>query len=277
MPPRIERDLNELDLDSDSMADVTAKIAEVRAKHNWEPERVDPQPELAPREMSAEEIRERDEANRRREEQRDQAERQAAVHSLISGAGSSYAECRLRTFKAESPFQKRVVAHMQSYIDNFARHIAENEGLILYGPVGTGKDHLAFSVAGAAAWEGKHSAKWVNGQSWFGRVRDAMDKDISEHDLIDEMRRPEILVLSDPLPPIGPLSQHQATMLYRMIDARYRCKNRVTIVTVNVADDAEADERIGAPTWDRLCHNAIKVNCRWATYRKPKLVITPNK
>jgi DNA replication protein DnaC len=67
---------------------------------------------------------------------------------------------------------------------------------------------------------------------------------------------------------VGALTQHQATMLYRLVDARYS-KGVPTICTVNVASDAEADERMGAATWDRLCHDAWKFNCNWPTYRKP--------
>ena len=86
--------------------------------------------------------------------------------------------------------------------------------------------------------------------------------------MIAELARPDVLCLSDPLPPVGALTQFQATMLYRLVDARYS-RGVPTICTVNVADDAEADERMGVPTWDRLCHGAWKLHCAWPTYRRP--------
>lgn len=264
------------------MADMIEALKVARERHQFTREQAIDEALTRRLDMPADDLspelrEERIAYQQQRERWREDNKRRECVRGLISGAGQKYEDCRLRTFEATTPYQSKVVAHLQQYVDDFADHLAANEGLILYGPVGTGKDHLAFSVAGAAAWNGMLKSKWVNGQSWFGRVRDAMDKDTTEAELISEMERPDILVLSDPLPPIGPLSQHQATMLYRLIDARYSQKNKVTIVTVNVADDQEADERIGAPTWDRICHNALKINCRWATYRKPKLVITPNK
>lgn len=261
-----------LDLDNDSLADVQRKIASERLRNA---DLIDAKAcQLQQAEASAAELQKQP-PRITFEEPPENHRRNSLVGQFVSEAGSAYEQCRITNFKAETAYQKKVVSHLQEYIENFENHLSANEGVILYGPVGTGKDHLAFSVAGSAAWRGVHSAKWVNGQSWFGKIRDAMDRDTSESELIAEMGRPEILVFSDPLPPVGTLTQHQATMLYRMIDARYRTKKRVTIITVNVADDAEADERMGAPTWDRMCHNALKINCRWATYRKPKLVITP--
>jgi DNA replication protein DnaC len=64
------------------------------------------------------------------------------------------------------------------------------------------------------------------------------------------------------------LTPFQASMLYRLVDARY-VRGKPTIVTVNVNDDAEGDRRMGEATWDRLCHDSWKVFCDWPTHRKP--------
>lgn len=139
--------------------------------------------------------------------------------------------------------------------------------MILYGPVGTGKDHLAFALCRSVIKSGR-TVRWVNGQSWFGAVRDAMETDRSEASLVGDLAKPQLVCLSDPLPPVGALTQHQTTMLYRLIDARY-AKGLPTICTLNVADDEEADLRMGPATWDRLCHGAWKLKCMWPTYRTP--------
>lgn len=181
---------------------------------------------------------------------------------LLFAAGNRYRDCTLENFEANGIKQQAIVNMLREYI---AADCPEN--VVLYGPVGTGKDHLAFAICRSAIKAGK-TVRWVNGQSWFGIVRDAMDTDRSEASLIADLARPELLCLSDPLPPVGVLTQFQATMLYRLVDARYS-RGVPTICTVNVGSDSEADERMGAATWDRLCHDSWKLHCNWPSHRKP--------
>lgn len=195
---------------------------------------------------------------------RDEGERTKA---LMDGAGDRYRNCRLSNFRVEHPAQKPVVEALTTYCQTVTERAKAAEGVVLYGPVGTGKDHLAFAVARAAVLAG-FSVRWLNGQDWFGQIRDAMDDDTSEASLVKRISLSDFAVISDPLPPIGNLTQHQATMLYRAIEARYRA-GKPTIVTVNVIDDDNADTRLGTPTWDRLCHGTWKVQCAWPSYRKP--------
>lgn len=202
------------------------------------------------------------EAEHRREIQRD----------LMADVGDRYAACRLSNFDATLPAQRRVRDALAKYCEQIRERHAKRQGLVLYGPVGTGKDHLAFAVARAAVLAGL-SVKWLNGQDWFGQVRDAMDGDTSEAALIRRIAARDFAVISDPLPPIGNLTQHQATMLYRAVESRYAA-GKPTIVTVNVASDGEADLRLGAATWDRLCHGAGKIKCEWPSYRVPAFEVS---
>lgn len=206
------------------------------------------------------------EAREQREAEQAAARHRADLHerakALVASAGQRYRNCTLESFECKSPQQRKVVGALTDYLRG-----EENGNVILFGPVGTGKDHLAFALCKSAVKAGR-TVSWINGQKWFGIVRDAMDTDKSEASLIADLSRPDVLCLSDPLPPVGPLTQFQATMLYRLVDARY-AKGLPTICTINVANDAEADERMGAATWDRLTHDAWKLNCAWPTYRTP--------
>lgn len=144
---------------------------------------------------------------------------------------------------------------------------------MLFGPVGTGKDHLAVGVL-AAAVGADLSVDAINGQDWYGQLRDRISdrESDTEASFIASLVRPDVLLISDPLPTIGVLTQHQATMLYRVVDDRYsRCK--ATVVTLNVENADEAEQAIGATTWDRLCSGAWIVSCRWASARKPLRVV----
>lgn len=197
-------------------------------------------------------------------------------HNLFSigqAAGARYRGCRLENFQSTTVYQKRAIEMIREYGHSLKDRQEAREGLVMYGPVGTGKDHLAYALAIYAASQGVNT-KWFNGQEWFGSIRDAIDSSRSESSIIDEIERPDLLVISDPLPPIGDLTQHQATMFYRAIESRY-AEGKLTITTINVADDKEADRRMGAPTWDRLCHGAWKIHCCWASFRKPARELKP--
>lgn len=202
-------------------------------------------------------------ADKRRAAEAKEAATRERMKELVGQAGLRYAKCGFDTFATSTDYQRRVVATVREYMERTNR----GEGLVLYGPCGTGKDHLAFAVAASEVCSGADVA-WLNGQDWFGKVRDAMDSDTTEAALVNQIARPALAVISDPLPPIGNLSPHQATMLYRVVQARYQA-GKPTIVTVNVSSDQEADERLGVPTWDRLCDGAWKIHCNWPSFRKP--------
>jgi DNA replication protein DnaC len=181
--------------------------------------------------------------------------------------GPAYGECTLDSFAATSERQRRVVAALREYAADCVDLIGQRTGLVFFGPVGTGKDHLAFAVCREAIAAGR-SVTWINGQSWFGELRDNMDRGQPEKMAVSVLCRGSILTISDPLPPVGDLTQYQQTMLYRVVERRYSL-GLATFVTANVADDAEAHRRLGVPTWDRLCHGAWKLHCAWPSHRKP--------
>lgn len=202
-------------------------------------------------------------------------ERDQRMRDLIAGAGQRTAAARFENFTISDEYQKRVVGTLKEWVDTFDDRKRHGDGIVLYGPVGTGKDHLAFAAVGKAVFNYQVTAKWINGRELAGMIRDRISEERSERGLIESLESPGILVISDPLPPVGDLKEHQADMLYRICEARY-AKNKITVATLNVADDDEADRRLGAATWDRLCHGAWKIKCLWGSYRKPSRNIEPS-
>jgi DNA replication protein DnaC len=139
-------------------------------------------------------------------------------------------------------------------------------GVLLYGPSGTGKDHLLIALAVEAIKSDVPSFEWVNGQDLFGGARDLMDSHDSELMFVAKYSRPAVLILSDPVPIDGELTNHQANILYRIVDRRYR-ECRATWVTMNVKDSNDASKRIGAAIVDRLKDDALALFCNWPSYR----------
>lgn len=200
----------------------------------------------------------------------DRSKRLTAIGDIVSAAGQRYLNASVNSWQATTERQRHVRASIIDYCRTIDDHVGAGEGVVLYGPVGTGKDHLAVGIARAACLADL-DCKWLKGQEWFGQLRDAIESDRTERELFRSLEC-DVLILSDPLPPMGPLTPYQASMLYRLTEDRYS-RGGVIVATVNVADDAEADSRLGAQTWDRLCDRAWKVKCDWPSFRKPARVV----
>ena len=259
--------------DAEAIAELKRLAAVARAQQPPEPKKptypnIERRAEIEAIPLSAEEREAKEARAARYALAQQRAERDRRMGCLISQAGRRYADCELGTFATDRPAQRKAVELVENYCSSLL-DAWESGGLLLYGPCGTGKDHLAFAVCRRLVEEQGRSVVWINGQSWFGEIRDAMDgEDRTEARIIGQLTKPDVLVVSDPLPPFGALTQHQATMLYRAIDYRY-ANAKPTIATVNVANDEEAEARMGVATWDRLCHGAWKVHCNWPSYRTP--------
>lgn len=189
-------------------------------------------------------------------------------HELIRARGERYESCWLKNYAAESEAQQGAVETLTAYCREVAGRVSLGEGMLLFGPKGTGKDHLIVAVARAAIRAGK-TVRWQNGMDLFGDVRDAIGNGDNEKSLISRLVSPDVLYLSDPLPPVGSLTEFQAAMLFRILDARYS-RRKPTWVTVNVSSGTELDSRMGAQNGDRLRDGAIAIFCNWPSYRKVK-------
>lgn len=188
-----------------------------------------------------------------------------------------YASCTFDNWQASSDKehaqrQNVVVARCREYCESMIANRQRGMGVLLYGPPGTGKDHLATAIVRAACLNHGQVAMYANGVDWFGRLRDAISNDTAEKAMIGEMVRPDWLLLSDPVPPVGNLTPYQSSMLYRVVNERID-RLKPTIVTVNVQDGAEGVLRMGGALWDRLKGESWVFACNWPSYRKPAKVI----
>ena len=193
--------------------------------------------------------------------------RNDAWDNLIASLGARYAETTLANFTADRDDQRKAVVALRGYSANIDERIAAGVGIVLFGPSGSGKDHLLSALAKRAVAM-FHSVSWWNGADLFGAMRDRIGEAQSEEAFIRRLESPDVLVLSDPLPPAGPLTDFQATTLYRIVDRRYRMR-KPTWVSINVASGEEADRRLGTAITDRLRDGALCLHCKWPSHRMP--------
>lgn len=168
-------------------------------------------------------------------------------------------------FEVYNAAQKKVLDFLTSL--DVKASVANCENLLLIGTVGTGKDHLLASLLHKATGEIGIGAKWINGQDWFGLIRDRMDDGLKESEMLANLSTPKILAISDPIPPTRSPSPWNQEMLYRLIDRRYRAM-LPTWMTMNAASAEDADEKLSAPVFDRLRDGAHVLRCFWPSKRE---------
>ncbi|MHB1038394.1 MAG: ATP-binding protein [Pirellulales bacterium] len=201
----------------------------------------------------------------------EQQRRRQAWDALVVQLGRRYADCALDTFVQSA--DPDIAARQQAALARLGRHAATDlggsGGLVLYGPAGTGKDFLATAMARIAVLDHGREVLWKNGLDLWaeGRALIGDDHALSEDAFVRRLAKPDILWLSDPLPPSGALTQYQTSLLFRVVDRRYR-DERPTWATLNVQDSTEAAERLSASVVDRLRDGALTIACEWPSYRR---------
>jgi DNA replication protein DnaC len=196
----------------------------------------------------------------------------AEVADPVAGLmGDRYSEGRLSNWVFDPEHRKRqetVVGVVSDIAHDIERHIAAGQNIVFFGPPGTGKDRLLASLI-RAALHARKSVRFVSGANLWASTRDLIDRAVSEQSFLREFTAPDVLCISDPIPPGTSLSEFQASWLYRIVDGRYRDLKPVW-VTANVADRKEGEMRMTPQVWDRLRDGAITIHCNWPSFRRPE-------
>lgn len=189
----------------------------------------------------------------------------AELHRQI---GARYMRCRLSNYRTgDHPGQAEALEQARRYAINLRRFVQGGRGLVFFGSAGTGKDHLLAALANVAQCLAI-PVVYRSGPELLMEFRQAMKQQDAELRLLRELTAPPVLWISDPVPPGGKLTTHQAEMLFAVIDGRYRAK-RATWVSCNVSSRDEANTLLTVPIADRLRDGSAAVHFNWPSYRRP--------
>lgn len=196
-----------------------------------------------------------------------EAERQARIEARMraSGVPQAFRDRTFDSFIVETPEMQFALDVAREFADNFwSRHIKEGGFLVFGGSAGTGKSHLALSIAQSVLTRG--TAMYMNAVDLVRRVRSTWhrDSEMTETAMMDMLgSQLDLLVIDEVGLQRGSDDEH--LILFEIINRRYQ-DLRPTILLTNVTGAAFVDF-MGPRLISRLHERAQFVAFKWPDHR----------
>jgi DNA replication protein DnaC len=169
-------------------------------------------------------------------------------------------------YKADCEKSKKALIICEKYAEHFDKRLEAGGGLVLCGSPGTGKTHLAASIA-------NHVIKHFGRSVIFNSVMAAMRKvkstysktsEMTETEAVESFTRPDLLILDEVGVQFG--SDAEKMILFEIINIRYQ-NMKPTILISNLPHN-ELNDYIGERVVDRMREGGgAIIPFDWDSYR----------
>lgn len=167
------------------------------------------------------------------------------------------------TFTADDKTgDQKIVQACRRYAENFSENLRNGAGLLLYGPVGTGKTFLAGCIMNALIDAG-FRGKMTN----FSTISDELWSAEDKTEYLTHLCKYDLLVLDDL--GIERKTDYMDEMVYKVVNARY-VDGKPMIITTNLttAELGQQQDMVKQRIYDRLIEKCLPIQVTGKSRRR---------